>query len=440
MIEFESWQSYSNFAFLVRKKSRYVFSPPVTKFLDAIISTGEKRAIHIPKDRIFFRAQRGCDGRPILDENEEHIDDEDWPYSKGRMFPIKGKATEGRANPRGISYIYLADDRDTACAEVRPWKGSALSLGLFKIKRELRLIDCTKVSKRIRFYFKEPEPEVRENCVWDDINNAFSKPINPNDPETEYVPTQIIAEVFRKEGYDGIAFKSSYGKGCNIVLFDNNAVEIIGCWLVETNDIEFNFNHIRIGYGKNLKTKKAKLDDKVIEWNRLRTKYKPASIKMLFIGESPPNLKSGKFFYEGGRLTKHTRKAFKKAFSGFNPNSTIEQFLAKFKQTGCYFDDISHLPAAGLSPSERNYQLLNNLDAFIKRLKRFSPKYIITFVSRIDFFVKHAIDISEIKPLQVYNLPFPSHRQQRIDQYIKELSTILHSNLMPGWRKMEGTP
>ena len=205
MMNFESWQSYSNFALMVRKKSRYVFGPTVTKFLDAIISTGEKRAIHIPKDRIFFRDQRGCDGRPILDENEEHMDDEDWPYSKERMFPIKGKATEGRANPGGISYIYLADDRDTACAEVRPWKGSALSLGLFRIKRELKIIDCTNVAKRIRFYFKEPAPEVRENCVWDDINNAFSKPINPNDPETEYVPTQIIAEVFRKEGYDGLA-------------------------------------------------------------------------------------------------------------------------------------------------------------------------------------------------------------------------------------------
>ena len=425
MMNFESWQSYSNFALMVRKKSRYVFGPTITKFLDAIISSGEKRAIHIPKDRIFFRAQRGCDGRPILDENEEHIADEDWPHSKERMFPIKGKVTEGRANPRGISYIYLADNRDTACAEVRPWKGSALSLGLFRIKRELKIIDCTNVAKRIRFYFKEPAPEVRENCVWDDINNALSRPINPNDPETEYVPTQIIAEVFRKEGYDGMAYKSSSGKGYNIVLFDINAVEIIGCWLVEMNDIEFNFNHTRIGYGKNLKTKTEKLDGKVIKWNRLRAKYKPSLIKILFIGESPPNLKRGRFFYEGGQLTRHTRKAFEKAFSNFDPNSTNEQFLKKFHQSGCYLDDISHLPVAGLSPTVRNYLLLNSLEAFIKRLRSFSPKYIISFVSRIDFFIKYALERSEIKPLDVYNLPYPSYKQQRIDEYINGLSEVL---------------
>jgi len=425
MIKFESWQSYSDFVLMVKKKSRYVFDPTVTKFLDAIISTGEKRAIHIPKDGILFRAQRGSDGRPILDENGEHIADDDWPYSGKRMFPISNTATEGRANPRGIGYLYLADDRDTACAEARPWKGSTLSLGLFKIRHELKLIDCTKVSKRTLFYLKEPEPEIRENCVWDDINNTFSKPVNPNDPETEYVPTQIIAEVFRKEGYDGIAYKSSYGKGCNIVLFDINAVEIIGCWLAATNDIEFQFEHTHIGYGKNIKIKKVKLDDKVVEWNRLRTKYRPTSIKILFIGESPPNLKSGKFFYEGGQLAKHTRKAFEKAFSNFNVSSSTEQFLDNFKQFGCYLDDISHLPVAGLNASKRSYQLLNSLEGFIKRLRSFSPKYIISFVSRIDFFIKYAIEKSEIKPLEVYHLLYPSHNQKRIDEYIISLSEIL---------------
>ena len=198
MIEFKSWQSYSNFAFLVTKKSRYVFNRVIKKFLKALIFTGKRRVINIEKDGILFRAQRGCDARPVLDENGEHIADDDWPYSEKRMLPINDKATEGRANPRGIRYLYLANDRDTACAEVRPWKGSAISLGLFRIKQKLKLIDCTKVSKRIRVYFEEPAPEIRENCVWDDINNAFSRPINPNDPETEYVPTQIIAEVFRK--------------------------------------------------------------------------------------------------------------------------------------------------------------------------------------------------------------------------------------------------
>ena len=63
------------------------------------------------------------------------------------------------------------------------------------MKRELRLIDCTKDIKESKSgitYIEEPDPETREKMVWAQINKAFSKPVNPNDPETEYVPTQII--------------------------------------------------------------------------------------------------------------------------------------------------------------------------------------------------------------------------------------------------------
>ena len=190
----------------------------------------------------------------------------------------------------------------------------------------------------------------------------FPGPTNPSDPETEYVPTQIIAEAFREKGYDGIAYKSSYGKGHNVVLFDLDVVEIVGRWLAETNDINFDFKHFSIGEGKNLVIKTEKSPEKVVKWNRLRFKYKPSSIKTLFIGESPPKLKGRKFFYEGGELTKHTKLAFQKAHNDFETDFSTEQFLEKFKKNGFYLDDISHLPVAGLTASERNYQLLKSLD------------------------------------------------------------------------------
>ena len=173
--EFKSWSSYSAFEGLVRRKTRYVFSPELVDFIDTMISTGKKRSIDLPKGYILFRSQRGCTTRPGYNENGDHEYDEDWPYDKKRMFPIKGKSTEGRANPRGISYLYLSDDRDTACAEVRPWKGSTLSLGLFETKKKLKIINCTDIGKSISFYFKEPGPKIRENRVWTDINNAFSR-------------------------------------------------------------------------------------------------------------------------------------------------------------------------------------------------------------------------------------------------------------------------
>lgn len=257
MTDFHSYRSYFDFALAVTTKRRFIYDEKTAEFISAISHSCQNYTNQIKKNSILFRAQRGCDSRPVYDqETGEHIADDDWPYSKKRMFPIKNMSFAGRANPRGISFPYLSNDRDTACAEVRPWKGQILSFGLFQVKRDLKIVDFSRVTKKSHIYFEEPEPSTREECVWSNINNAFSKPVNPNDPEIEYIPTQIIAEIIRKQGYDGIAYKSSLGKGYNIVLFDVDTVEIIGCWLTKTKDIFFDFEHRKIGYGKIIKDSK----------------------------------------------------------------------------------------------------------------------------------------------------------------------------------------
>ena len=251
MKTFKSWLSYGHFAHSVRQKNRYIFDKTVQDFIQAVIETCRYRHGEIPDGSGLFRAQLGCAVRPVFQDNE-HVDDEDWPYPPKRMIPIKGKSSEGRANPRGITYLYLSNKKGTACAEVRPYKGAAISVAIFKVKRELKVIDCTKDIKEVKgtkFYLKEPKPEIREKNVWAEINKAFSKPVNPHDPETEYVPTQIIAEIFRKEGFDGIFYKSSLvDDGLNVVLFNVNDVEMTSCWFTETNDISFDFRHRKYGY------------------------------------------------------------------------------------------------------------------------------------------------------------------------------------------------
>jgi RES domain len=75
-----------------------------------------------------------------------------------------------------------------------------------------------------------------------EIGHAFSRPITPDEPLTEYVPTQILAEAFREHGYDGIAYRSLLGKGLNVALFDCAVAELINCGLYETNAIDFKFD------------------------------------------------------------------------------------------------------------------------------------------------------------------------------------------------------
>jgi hypothetical protein len=64
-----------------------------------------------------------------------------------------------------------------------------------------------------------------EKAVWSDINDAFSKPVRRSDDSLDYIPTQILSELFKSNGLDGVAYKSSYGEaGCNMALFDLEAL------------------------------------------------------------------------------------------------------------------------------------------------------------------------------------------------------------------------
>ncbi|HEX7856152.1 MAG TPA: RES family NAD+ phosphorylase, partial [Sphingobium sp.] len=77
----------------------------------------------------------------------------------------------------------------------------------------------------------EPSAAEKKSAVWTDIDNAFSRPVTLSDDAANYVPTQILAELFRSQGYDAIAYKSQFGEdeGFNIAVFDPSAVEIVAC-------------------------------------------------------------------------------------------------------------------------------------------------------------------------------------------------------------------
>jgi len=142
MTNFESLRDYWYFSHSVRNSNRYIFDDKVQTFIKAVSQTCRSRQGEIPSGTKLLRAQLGCTSRPII-QDDEYVADEEWPYPLERMVPIKGRSSEGRANPNGITYLYLANDKDTACAEVRPYKGAFVSVGVFKIKRELKVIDCT---------------------------------------------------------------------------------------------------------------------------------------------------------------------------------------------------------------------------------------------------------------------------------------------------------
>ena len=241
MTEFSTYRAFKNFQQHVLRESRYILDDVSQSFLRVVLETSPSRQRTAQEGCVFWRAQLGHGWQMHKQDDVEY--EIPSPYSKDRMRPTSHSAAEGRANPKGIPFLYLATDKETAMAEVRPSVGNYISVGQFKTLKPLSLIDCSVGHESgISLYFEEPGAAERENAVWNDIDRAFSEPLTIGDITAEYAPTQILSELFRREGYDGVAYKSHLGSGHNLVLFDLDAADLINCFLFRVKTITFDFD------------------------------------------------------------------------------------------------------------------------------------------------------------------------------------------------------
>jgi hypothetical protein len=224
MPEFKSWRSFWDFKAMTTWGRRYVRDRETEDFLKAVLETANKHAEIVPAGTLLWRAQLGCE--ESHDQNTGRVSRR--PYGDARMRPLPDRAIEGRANPKGIPVLYLATDHETAIAEVRPWIDSYVSVAAFKTGRELRLVSCrTDKSKLILYGLvgDKVSPHSYEECVWVHLGWAFSEPVTRSDNVADYASTQIIAELFKAHGYDGITYRSSLDtNGQNAALFDPDIV------------------------------------------------------------------------------------------------------------------------------------------------------------------------------------------------------------------------
>lgn len=230
---FDSWSSFLSFREKTRHDTRYFHDEDVQRFLDQVMETARDRFESIPKGQRYWRAQLGSDQWPLDDGAGNTVGYRAIPYPAERMKPLPEKASEGRVNPKGIPYLYLATNEKTAISEARPWIGTYVTLGEFETCKPLKVVDCSRCEidplgmtasdLDLLWKLKPPKPEEVIDCVWRWIDLAFSESADRDDSTAEYVPTQIIAELFKTNGSDGVKYKSLFNGGDNVALFDVNS-------------------------------------------------------------------------------------------------------------------------------------------------------------------------------------------------------------------------
>jgi len=132
----------------------------------------------------------------------------------------------GRVNPAGIAVLYTASRQTTAVAEVRPWNGAPVSVATMITRKGLRLIDLVPHSRRPRRKTRTRTYVAGLYDVLSSIGAAMAEPLNPDDTEIDYVPTQYVAELIKAKGYDGVKYASAVSRGANVALFDVDSVNI----------------------------------------------------------------------------------------------------------------------------------------------------------------------------------------------------------------------
>ncbi len=188
----------------------------------------------LKKGTKYFRARiSGRDGYTIMDMKNPPHDD----------------AVAGRANPRGISYLYLATNDETTLYEVRASLYDYVTVADFELKEDINIISLCNTESYDPLYLAETEV-LKDFIIYlpfiKKLEMELSKPLRRDDkPEIDYLPTQYLSEFIKSLGYDGIEYKSSLiMNGINLVIFNPEKFEVIDRKVKEILNIKFTSNVI----------------------------------------------------------------------------------------------------------------------------------------------------------------------------------------------------
>ena len=147
---------------------------------------------------------------------------------------------------------------------------------------------------------------------------------------------------------------------------------------------------------------------------RLRRRYRPDDVRVLFVGESPPA--GDTFFYRANSKLYHaTREAFTAAIPSLHRQS---DFLRAFQQLGCYLDDLSvsavnHLD---MRDPQRLDARARGIAPLARRVRYLEPQAVCVVMKAIERDVGQAIERAGLGA-PVVALPFPArHRAQYVEQ------------------------
>lgn len=166
------------------------------------------------------------------------VADERWPETPWEFQQALGPAPlhltkHSRMSPPGISYLYVSGNTDTCMSEIQPNVGNEVWVARFTVLSDIKLLDLTRLpSIKIPSIFSS---HYNSALTWaedflKDFLAEIGQPPKSNDNLLEYIPTQVLAEYIRAQGYQGIKYNSAqHPGGVNYVLYCSPDADPASC-------------------------------------------------------------------------------------------------------------------------------------------------------------------------------------------------------------------
>ena len=194
------------------KKTKEKYPVEDTNILSVLSSLINKTKLKtfLNSSKVFYRARK-------VDKIESEYGFDDI------TSPPDSSAFQNRMSPAGISMFYASFDKETAQEEAAGDDPVGILIGTFRPRRNLHVVDLTAIPKKLSYWMDH----YQENIFLKRFNEEVTKPVDPDDKDIEYIPTQVFTEYLRYmfkdsvgKPIDGIIFGSSREtKNKNLVLF-----------------------------------------------------------------------------------------------------------------------------------------------------------------------------------------------------------------------------
>lgn len=151
----------------------------------------------------------------------------------------------------------------------------------------------------------------------------------------------------------------------------------------------------------------------------LRRSYRPARLRLLFIGEAPPA--SGRFFYRGDS---GLYRAVRDTFQIVDPSIHDENFLTVFRALGCYLVDLCPEPVDHLDRKSRRAACRSAEQSLSMTIARLQPAMIATVLHSIKGNVAQAA-LQAAWHGPCLHLPYPGRWSRYRDVFVDTLAPTI---------------